>query len=427
MMITGAALQASSKNVAWFLGGRALLGFGGGFNNNADPLMVIELCYPLHRPMIAGSYNSLTGIGSILAAAITFGTYYLASSWSWRLPALIQVLPTCVQMSLIMFGPESPRWLMSKGREKEALDVLAYYHGRGNYHDPLVLYEYEEIKNSIASEVKNKRVGWTALFGTKGMRRRSFIMMGLAMSGQWAGNSMVTYYLVPVLNTIGITDRPEQLGLNLALTITNFFSGFLAGFQTDRFGRRRILLVSSSLMLLWFICVTICSAEYNISQSKVAGDFVIVFIFLFTCSYALGWSSVMLLYVTEIVPFSLRSKAHSVWAITQASFQVFNQYTNPIAFANIGWKYYIVFDCIIVCIIIFLYLCVVETKGLTLEETAMIFDGVDAVADLQQTADKEAAIDARMEDVLHRSFQPGEASPGSEKASIEHREHVDVA
>jgi len=425
MMITGASLQAGAKNVNWFLGGRALLGFGGGFNNNADPLMVIELAYPSHRPILAGCYGSLTGVGSIVAAALTFGTYYIAGSWSWRLPALVQVLPTVFQMCMVMLGPESPRWLMSKGREQEAMDVLVYYHGKGDPHDPLVLYEFEEMKKAMEEEKANKVGSWISLWNTPGMRRRSLIMMTLALSGQWSGNGLVTYYLSPVLNTIGITDRTQQLGINLGLTVWNFCCGIFAGFSADKLGRRFILIMMTCLMLCFLIAVTICSAEYNLHKDKVSGAFVVVFIYLFTGCYAFGWPGIMLLYVTEIVPTSLRSKGHSLWAITQASFLVFNQYTNPIGFQSLGWKYYLVFDVVMIAILAFLYFFVVETKGLTLEETAILFDGEDAVRDLQDRADAQAAVDVHLTDVVHRVPEAGgDKSPGSEKGSFAHVERV---
>lgn len=50
------------------------------------------------------------------AAWATFGTYFIHSTWAWRLPALLQVIPSIIQVSLVMFGPESPRWLMGHGR-----------------------------------------------------------------------------------------------------------------------------------------------------------------------------------------------------------------------------------------------------------------------------------------------------------------------
>ena len=278
LMLTGAALQAASKNVNWFLGGRAMVGFGGGFNNNADPLMCSELAYPSHRVPISGSYNSFTNIGSIVAAATTFATYYRGGEWSWRLPLLIQVIPTSIQWSLAMFGPESPRWLISKGRDAEALRIMAKYHGNGDEQDPMVLYEYDEVKKAIASERENKRYGWTHLFNSPGMRRRSYMLIGLAVCSEWSGNSMVSYYLNQVLKTVGITDKPQQLGINLGLTTWNWTCAFTAGFNADKIGRRKLFLTSVSGMLACFTCVTICSSQYVEHGNVVAGKLTVFFI-----------------------------------------------------------------------------------------------------------------------------------------------------
>lgn len=83
------------------------------------------------------------------AAWTTFGTFKIQSSWAWRAPSVLQGLPSVLQVLLIFFIPESPRWLISKGRNTQALKTLAYYHADGNEEDPLVKYEYEEIKAAI--------------------------------------------------------------------------------------------------------------------------------------------------------------------------------------------------------------------------------------------------------------------------------------
>ena len=63
----------------------------------------------------------------------------MPSSWAWRLPSLLQGLPAVLQVSLVWFAPESPRWLVSKGREVQALRILAHYHADGNEYVSLII------------------------------------------------------------------------------------------------------------------------------------------------------------------------------------------------------------------------------------------------------------------------------------------------
>lgn len=70
---------------------------------------------------------------SIISAAwATYGTFKINSTWAWRLPSLLQAIPAVLQVALVLFAPESPRWLIKKGRETEALKTLAYYHADGD-------------------------------------------------------------------------------------------------------------------------------------------------------------------------------------------------------------------------------------------------------------------------------------------------------
>lgn len=71
------------------------------------------------------------------------------NNWSWRIPSILQGIPAIFQFFLIFFAPESPRWLVSKGRDSQALQTLAYYHADGDEQDPLVQFEFHEIKNAI--------------------------------------------------------------------------------------------------------------------------------------------------------------------------------------------------------------------------------------------------------------------------------------
>lgn len=79
-------------------------------------------------------------INPFSAAWTTYGTFKIPSTWSWRIPSALQALPSVAQVFLVLFAPESPRWLLSKGKDDRALKTLAYYHADGNvYASSIVL------------------------------------------------------------------------------------------------------------------------------------------------------------------------------------------------------------------------------------------------------------------------------------------------
>ena len=90
-------------------------------------------------------------LGSIAAAWITFGTRNINNSWSWRLPSLLQLCPSLIQLSTIWFLPESPRWLVWNDRHDDAIAALKQYHGEGEETE-LVKLEFEEIRAAIDHE-----------------------------------------------------------------------------------------------------------------------------------------------------------------------------------------------------------------------------------------------------------------------------------
>ena len=99
-----------------FIGARFMIGFGVTFAAAASPLLVTELAYPSHRGKATSMYNTLWYLGSIIAAWTTFGTFKVESTWAWRIPSALQGLPSVIQIFFIWFAPESPRWLVYRGR-----------------------------------------------------------------------------------------------------------------------------------------------------------------------------------------------------------------------------------------------------------------------------------------------------------------------
>ena len=76
-------------------------------------------------------------------------------------------------------------------REEEALNILAYYHGNGDRHHPLVEYEFDEIRTALAMDKEAEAVGWLTLVKTPGNRRRLRVMIAIAFFSQWSGNNLM--------------------------------------------------------------------------------------------------------------------------------------------------------------------------------------------------------------------------------------------
>jgi sugar porter (SP) family MFS transporter len=392
IMCVATAIQTAAQSTGMFIGARFLIGFGLTFAANAAPMLVTELSYPSYRAPLTSAYNSLWYSGAIIAAWTTFGTFKIpGSTWAWRIPSLLQGLPSILQVCLIYFCPESPRWLVSKGREQEALRTLAYYHADGNENDPLVKYEFEEIRAAIEFDrTVAANVGWKSLFTKRGNLRRLRIIVALAFFSQWSGNGLVSYYLNRVFDTIGITDPTIQLLINGILQIWNLAWALGASFLVDKLGRRLLFLSSVSGMIVFFTLQTVCSALFAQRGDTNAAHAVIAFIFLFYASYDLAFTPLIVSYTVEILPFAIRAKGFTVFNFSISLSLIFNQYINPIALDHIGWKYYIVYVCWLAFEGVFLYFFVIETKNRTLEETAAIFDGEEVTEQIANTAQAKA-------------------------------------
>lgn len=128
-------------------------------------------------------------------------------------------------------------------------------------------------------------------------------------------------------------------------------------------------------MLISFTVWTACSAVYANTGNAGAGKAVLAMIFLFYGVAGAAWPGLTVSYTVEILPYNIRAKGLTLCFTFTALSGVFNQYVNPIGLDALAWKFYFVYIAILViqCVVIYFYY--VETKGPTLEEIAILFDG----------------------------------------------------
>ncbi|KAF7586128.1 hypothetical protein BBP40_009424 [Aspergillus hancockii] len=379
IMILGVVLQSVSANYGMFLAARFLIGFGVAIAHGASPLLITELVHTQHRAIFTTIYNTTWYLGAIVAAWLTFGTNNIQNNWAWRAPTVVQAAPSVLQIIFIWFVPESPRFLIYKGKHEQALKVLADCHANGDQEDEVVQLEMHEIKETIRLEKEFESNSWKELIRTKGNRHRLIICITAGLFSQWSGNGLVSYYIAKILERIGYTSSVEQNLINGCLQILNLIVALTMCFFVDKIGRRKLFLTSTAGMLVAFIVWTICSARYEITKASAAANAVVAMIYIYYCFYNLAWSGLLVGYTVEILPYSIRAKGMTmVWLCIDAAL-FFNQYINPIALDNIGWKYYIFYCVWLGFELVVVWFFYIETRNTPLEEIARYFDGDNAM------------------------------------------------
>jgi MFS family permease len=186
ILIAGAFVNAFAKDLGTFIAGRVLIGAAGPFGKTTAVALLHEIAHPRLRPIVATSFYSNYYIGSIASAWFCYGSLHWGDTeWAWRAPCLFQIMAPLVVLIYLIFIPESPRYLIRKGKVDKALHILAKYHANGDAEDKLVAYEYQEITHAIQLEEENKRTRYIDFLRTPGNRRRLLVLITLATGTNW--------------------------------------------------------------------------------------------------------------------------------------------------------------------------------------------------------------------------------------------------
>jgi MFS family permease len=163
--VVGAILQAASMHLAMMLIGRIVTGWAVGIMSMAVPVYQAELAHPKHRGLIVGLSQQMIGVGFIVSTWIGYGSAHApdSSSFQWRFPLAFQGVPALLLAVCLFWFPESPRQLVEKDNEEEALKVLKRLHANGK-NDEWIAFEFAEIRRTIQAEKALHVPGWLVMF-----------------------------------------------------------------------------------------------------------------------------------------------------------------------------------------------------------------------------------------------------------------------
>ncbi|KAM6506967.1 hypothetical protein FALCPG4_018779 [Fusarium falciforme] len=375
--IIGATIQSAAVHEAMFCSGRMIVGFALTIGGTAAPTYISEVAPPKHRVLLTGLFGMSWYVGSLLAAGITYGSQFLESTWSWRLPSLLQLLPSICALLPLPFLPESPRWLVYKDRVIEAREVLTKYHGNGDPNSALVSIEYEEICQTLNFEKTVQKTNWMSMFNTRPNRWRMGVVAAVAVFCQVSGNNIITYYLGNVLTTAGITGVETQLGINIGLSVFNLFSAAMGSWLTDRVGRKRGFLWSTGLMTILLIIMSVLTKIYGTEPTFSTSAAQVALIFLFYGAYSFVYTPLAILYPVEVLSYSLRANGLAFFNGVCFSTGFINTFAIPYAMEWSSWGFYLItafWNLLFEIPIIYFYFPATEKRSL--EEIDVIFEGV---------------------------------------------------
>ena len=273
---------------------------------------------------------------------------------------------------LILFFPESPRWLISKDRTEEALAIFAKYHGDGDINAPLVQLQYHEVLEDYATSDKKPWWDFRDLVDTAAARYRLYMVIGMAFFGQWSGNNVVSYFMPDMVLQAGITDTNTQLLINAINPIFSMIAAVVGASLLDRYGRRPMMIGALVGCLVSYVFLTAFTAESANTPNLSYG--VIVAIYVFGICFSAGFTPLQTLYTVECLENRTRARGSGLNFLFLNIAMAINTVGISTAMERIGWRLYLVFIGWQVVEIVMIYFFAVETAGKTLEELGEIFE-----------------------------------------------------
>ena len=204
--IIGGALSAGSVHIAMLVIVRTLQGAGLGALATITPIYLAESSTPAKRGMLTGLHGFFLVAGYNISAWVGFGCFFSSNlTFGWRGPIAFTTLPALILLVGCIWVPESPRWLLMKGRVDEAWANLSRLHHDAADPDEIGTHEeFYQMRKQIELERSNPS-GYWAILKTPSYRKRAFLACFVQFAANSSGGLVINYYSVIIYTQLGLT------------------------------------------------------------------------------------------------------------------------------------------------------------------------------------------------------------------------------
>lgn len=338
-------------------------GIGIGLASILSPMYIAETA----PPGIRGKLVSMNQFAIISGMVIIYFINYLIArmgddAWliteGWRWMFFSGVIPSLLFLILLFFIPETPRYLVIKGKDDKARILISKISGSG---------DSGRILNDIRETLHEKNAPWLS-FGSLII----FTGVTLAVFQQFVGINVVMYYAGNIFRNMGASVNSSLLQTILVGVINMLFT-IIAIFTVDKYGRKPLMIIGAVIMALSMIFLGV---SFYVNKTGIAA---LVLMLTFTAAFAMSWGPVAWVLLSEIFPNSIRGAISvpgaALWIanlIVSWTFPMMNDNSFLTSRFNHGFSFWI-YGLMGILAAYFVYRFIPETKGKTLEEIEKIW------------------------------------------------------
>ena len=358
IFILGSLLSAIAPSVGWLIFARMLVGVAVGMVNFIVPIYLSEISPQRIRGMLVSLYQLAITAGILFSYLIN--GVYADSEYSWRLMMFSGIYPAIVLLIGIIFLQDTPRWLISKKREKEAEAVFNKIEPETDAKEKI-----KEIKETLKAEAKKSK---QKLAFQKWMLTPILVGVGMMFAQICTGINTIIYYTTTIFKVSGFSANTAAIYATIGVGVVNFLMTVVAIVWVDRWGRKPLLYVGCTGMMLSMICLG-ASFEYAAVLGENLKYFATGSVLVYIACFAFSLGPVTWIMVSEILPLKIRGMAMSVCTVSNFAFNFIIVLTFPILLSRIGEAHtFWLYGAICFISLFFIYFYVPETKGRSLEE-----------------------------------------------------------
>ncbi|CAI9783845.1 unnamed protein product [Fraxinus pennsylvanica] len=369
---TGAAIMALSPSFTVLIVGRIFAGIGIGFGIMIAPVYIAEISPTVSRGSLTSFPEISVNFGILLGYVSNYAFSGLPAHISWRIMLAVGILPSVFIGFALFVIPESPRWLVMQNRIEEARMVLLKTNENASEIEER-LAEIQQAASFVNAGKYEERAVWHDLLNpSPGVQRMLITGCGIQIFQQITGIDATVYYSPTIFKDAGIQDEAQLLAATVAVGFTKTIFILIAIFLIDKAGRKPLLYVSTIGMTACLFTLGLTLS--TLGDGKLGIGMAIVCVCGNVAFFSVGIGPVCWVVSSEIFPLKLRAQASAIGAVGSrvSSGLVAMSFLSVCRAITVGGTFF-VFAAISALSVAFVYKCVPETKGKSLEQIEMLF------------------------------------------------------